>query len=422
LPDRGRPALVARPWYGWVVVGAAFLCLTLSAGFGFYSLSTYARYLVEYRGLSLAVTSIGSTVFMLASGAGGILVARLIERRDVRLTLCAGTVVCVATLPLLGLSRAAWQLWVVYAVYGLGSAGISVIPASTLVMRWFGSAPGRPMAIGTTGLSVGGALAAPLVATWVARAGLLPATIGMAVILAAVIVPLSVLAVRSPTDPRADARWSAEAAESGGDATVGIVAERARQGTVPVHAQTLAFTTICVAFGLLMLSQVASVTHMLTLAAERHIPGAPVALSVLAGTSVAGRLLGIPVLPRIGLRNFCIGNAALQAVAMVALAFAHGQAGLLASAALLGATVGNTVVLLPLSLLDSFGLADYPRRYAQANLFTSFGVALGPLLLGLMHGAVGSYQLPVIILGMGSGLASVLLATIRREKSPRRHA
>src|SRR6266851_601178 len=245
------------------------------------------------------------------------------------------------------------------------------------------------MAIGTTGLTVGGALAAPLVATWVARAGLLPATIGMAVILAAVIVPLSVLAVRSPTDPRADARWSAEAAESGGDATVGIVAERARQGTVPVHAQTLAFTTICVAFGLLMLSQVASVTHMLTLAAERHIPGAPVALSVLAGTSVAGRLLGIPVLPRIGLRNFCIGNA---------------------------------VVLLPLSLLDSFGLADYPRRYAQANLFTSFGVALGPLLLGLMHGAVGSYQLPVIILGMGSGLASVLLATIRREKSPRRHA
>ena len=87
--------------------------------------------------------------------------------------------------------------------------------------------------------------------------------------------------------------------------------------------------------------------------------------------------------------------------------------------ALLGATVGNTVVLLPLSILDSFGLAEYPTLYARANLFTTFGVATGPLLLGAMHAALGGYRWPMVVLACGSAAAAVLLALLPRVRRER---
>jgi hypothetical protein len=50
---------------------------------------------------------------------------------------------------------------------------------------------------------------------------------------------------------------------------------------------------MCAAFSFLLLSQVGAVTHMLTLVIERHLNNAPLALSALAVTAVAGRLSGV---------------------------------------------------------------------------------------------------------------------------------
>jgi MFS family permease len=419
-----------------LVVAVAFACLTVSAGFGFYSLSTYARFLVAHDGMSLTATSSGSTIYMLSSGLGGIAVARLLRRLDLRSVMLAGVVVSAATVPLVGLSRQAWQLWLVYLGYGLGAAGISMIPASTLVMRWFGEAPARAMALATTGMSVGGALVAPIVASWVARYGLPRAGWIMSVVTLALLAPFVLLAVPpAPLPARPEAVRSGPSGVGPGAQSAGpagqSVAARAQVARVcppqPVPAgrprsRRLGFAAITLSFGLLMLSQVGAVTHMLTLGSERHIPNAATALSLLAGTSVVGRLVGIPVLPRVGVYRFCVFNGFLQAAAMITLGFARGSAGLFVGAILLGATVGNTVVLMPLVILDAFGRDGYPAAFARANFLTSFGVAVGPLLLGVLHDDLGGYTVGLGCLGAGSALAAVILTALfaarRRPRDP----
>lgn len=393
------PAVAGSRRPGVLVIAVVFICLTLSAGFGFYSLSTYARFLVERQGMSLTATSSGSTVYMLSSGLGGIVVARLLRRFDLRSVMLAGVVVSAATVPFIGLSHRPWQLWLVYLVYGLGGSGISMIPASMLVMRWYGEAPARAMALATTGMSVGGALLAPAVASWVAHLGLPRTGLLMAIVTLAVLAPLILLTVRP----------------DGRDAP--------RSAAVPVGRPPpvrLGFAAIAVAFGLLMLSQVGAVTHLLTLSGERHIPHAATALSLLAGTSVVGRLAGIPVLARANLYHFCVCNALLQAAAMVVLGLAHARAGLFLGAVLLGATVGNTVVLMPLVILDAFGTDRYPAVFARTNLVTSFGVALAPLLLGVLHDDLGGYAVGLGCLGGGSALAAGVLAALSVAQRRRR--
>jgi MFS family permease len=414
-PGGGAPDAADPRAYGWVVVAASFVFLTLGGGFGFYSLSTYAEYLTSHNDISLTATSTGSTVFLLVSGAFGLVVARMVPR-SIRLPLYLGTIVCATGLPLLGHAHNAWELWLVYALYGVGSAGLGVITASTLVIRWFPAAPGRPLAIATTGMSVGGAVVAPLVATAVENVGLPRTGLVMAAVLLVVLLPLTTFVVRYPRAVRAGTPVLPEAVEEfGDDHAVEQSVQPSPRGSAPPGRKTLVFAVTCLAFGLLMLSQVGAVTHMITLASDRDLTNGPLALSVLAFTSVAGRLLGIPVLPAIGLRTFTIVNALIQAVAMVTIASATTNPMLLVGAGLLGATVGNTVVLIPLSILDSFGLAEYPRLYARANLFTTFGVACGPLLLGALHGLMGGYTWPLVLLGAGSAVAALLLALIPRE-------
>ena len=407
-----QPQAATRPARrGAVVVVVAFVCLTLNAGFGFYSLSTYARFLVAHNGMSLTAASTGSTVCMLCGGLAGMAVARLQNRFDLRAVMLAGLALSAATVALIGLARQPWQLWLVYLGYGTGGAGISMIPASTLVMRWFGDAPARAMALATTGMSVGGAVVAPVVAALVARYGLPVAGWVMAAVLLVVLTPL-VLVAMPPTRP-ADGR----AAPAG---RYPLDGDSGPADAAPAPPR-FGFAAITVSFGLLMLSQVGAVTHMVTLAGERHIGNAAAALSVLAGTSVAGRLLGIPVLPHVGVYRFCVFNAALQAAAMVTLALTGGSTGLIVGAILLGVTVGNTVVLMPLVVLDVFGRNGYAPAYARANFLASFGIAFGPLLVGALHDHVGGYAAGLGFLGAGSALAAVVLAVLSgmRRRSPR---
>jgi MFS family permease len=393
-----RTRFVDASWYGWVVVGAAFLFLALTTGFGFYSLSTYAGWLGDERGLTISATSLASTGFMLSSGVGGMGVAWLLARRDIRLVLCGGTLVMMLTLPLVPMVDSAWQLCAVYFVWGLGTAAVSMIPASTLVMQWFDGSPAKAMAIATTGMSVGGALVAPLVATWVSRSGLPSATVGMTVLLGVLLLPLSILVIR----PRPVA-----AAVPAALALIGRPA--------PLEGRGRAVSTLLtIAFSLLLLSQVATITHLLTLAAERDLSQGALALSLVAGTSVVGRLVGIPLVSRIGVGPMSVGNAALQAAAMTTLGLATDSLGLLMGAALLGATVGNTVVLLPLTVLEVFGRDDYTPRYARANLWTGFGTALGPFALGFLHDATGGYRWSMVLLGGGSAVAAILLPVAHR--------
>ena len=59
-----------------------------------------------------------------------------------------------------------WQVYVLFALFGMGNAGISLVVATTLITQWFpGPERSIALAVASTGLSLGGVVITP-VSAW----------------------------------------------------------------------------------------------------------------------------------------------------------------------------------------------------------------------------------------------------------------
>jgi MFS family permease len=103
----------------------------------------------------------------------------------------------------------------------------------------------------------------------------------------------------------------------------------------------------------------------------------------------------------------------LQAGSFAALAVLPGMFGLVVGTVLFGITIGNLTVLIPLVVVELFGLTDYPRIYAVSQFGASIGTAGGPAALAALHSGFGSYRAPLLILAVVSSLAAAALTRLR---------
>ena len=81
---------------------------------------------------------------------------------------------------------------------------------------------------------------------------------------------------------------------------------------------------------------------------------------------------------------------------------------LLIGSTLFGLTVGNILMLMPLIFAQAFGLRDYARIYSQGNMISAFGMAAGPLAVGVVHDWLGGYAGAYAFIGGASVLAAWL--------------
>jgi MFS family permease len=388
-PYPGVPPVPARPGadrYGWVVVGLAFTILSLVGGLTFYAMSAYINALVTDRGFSLRVASAGPTMSAAFGGFGGLATARLMRTVPTRLIMAVGAFGLGISMFGIGSSHAIWQLWGAFALSGWFSAMTSVIPVSSLVAHWFPAAPARPLTVAMTGLAVGGAIVPPAVLGVLGAYGL---TGGSAVLGAAVVVlvAIPVVFVREPP-----ARRSAAAPS---------VVRRDHPALTEKRFILLFFGMTC-----LFLSQVGATAHIVRLAGENGIGGAGLAVSILALGSFSGRIVGMPLLPLIGLRTLAVGVGLVQAVGQLVLSMSHSQVELFVGTYLLGLAMGNVSILQSLFTIETYGLDDYTWMLSRVSLADPMGAGLGPLLVGLMHGWFDGYRWPLITMGILSALGA----------------
>src|SRR4029453_10275832 len=140
-------AMHARTFYGWRIVGAAFVLAFFGWGLGFYGPPVYLHAVREARGFSVATVSAAVTVHYLA----GALVAANIPALYRRFGLPAVTIVVGGLLSagVAGWAIAAtpWQLFAATVVSGIGWAATSGVAVNAAVSAGFVRT--RPVALGT---------------------------------------------------------------------------------------------------------------------------------------------------------------------------------------------------------------------------------------------------------------------------------
>ena len=362
-----------QPKSPWWLVSGVFLVLAISSGFGFYNLSVYMNALAGERSFTVANLSAAVALLFIASGVGGIVVGQLIERYDIRAVMVACAALGGLTLALIGLASEMWQVHVLFALFGVGNSGVSLVPGTTVVTRWFpGANRSLAMSVASTGLSVGGVLLTPLSANVIHRLGTEAALPWFGAVYFATIALIALLLVRSwpvrhkPSSPTRPAQNAGKL----------------------LH--TRFFKGMAAAYVLIMASQVGGIAHVFNHVENSvgHVVAAT-AVSALAASSIAGRLLGGFILTAgFPIRSFTLANIAGQGLGLALLGSADTLVPLLASAMLFGLTIGNLLMLQPLLLVQAFGTERYTRLFAVAHAISTIGFAGGPLLMGIVHDAV----------------------------------
>jgi MFS family permease len=386
------------------VVAGCFLVLTVTSGLGFYGLAVYLNAFSRERGWPVASISLATTLFFIVGGVVGVLVARIIARHDVRMVIVAGGVLGGVSLAVLGRVDEKWQLYVVYAVLACGFAAAGLVPATTVVTRWYHRRRSVALSVASTGLSVGGIVITPVAKWLIDREGLETATPILAAIWVVGIIPLALWLVRPDPAPFG---WLPD-----GDRVVPDVLAPPPSGMLFRDAvRTRFYVGVTAGYLLVLGSQVGAIQQLIKLVEERTDPDtAAVATIALAGMSVAARLAGGRIVPRLPMTGFTSVLAATQAAAMVGIAFANRTVALFAAILLFGATVGNILMLQPLLIAERFGVVDYPRIFSRSQFITTIGVAGGPLLLGWLYDHAGGYRTSYLVAAGCSLVGAAVLA------------
>ena len=401
-------------YYGWKVVAALFVMLTFTSGLAFYNMSVLMNALVSTGRYPVSVVSVGVALFFVASGSAGMIAAPLLQRHDPRWTLAFGGVLGAVALLALGHAPNLPALYGALMLFGVGHACSALVPATTLVARWFSARRSVALSITSTGLSLGGILLTPVAASLITRLGLEASVPWLAAAWFLGIVPITALVVRGPRSgeeepPLANAKSPSLRPDEGW-----VYAEALRSRF---------FLTVTGAWVLCMGAQVGGIAHLFNMAAVRVDTAAGAsAVSAMATTSILGRFFGGWLITRMDTRRFALICLVLQAGAMTTLAQAHSAPFVLGAALFFGATVGNLLMLQPLLLAEAFGVREYPRIYSFSQLLSTLGVALGPALLGVLYDVTGGYAVPYLAAGVASLVAWIAVlgsGTVPDPRGPR---
>lgn len=361
-------------------------------------------------GFPVTVASTAVSIFFFTSGVVGLGIAVLLERYDVRYTITVGTLLAGASLAAVGHVTSEWQLYLVYMLFGIGFSASGLLPATTLVTRWFQKRRALALSVASTGLSIGGVTITPVSAVVIDSIGIGASSPILGGVYIVGILPISLLVLRSqPEDMGLAADGEARSSES----------SAAYDGVLFMDAlKQRYFWALGISYIFVMMAQVGGIAHQYGIVRE-YLEGhaAAMALGVLPLFSILGRLAGGIIVDRVSAWRFTLIMMALQAVSLAGLGVGANTLFLLLNLALFGITVGNLLMLQPLLIAESYGLIQYSRIYSFSNLLTMIGVGLGPGVMGYLYSLEDSYGPAYLFAALAGGVATFIFLAGRPSRS-----
>jgi MFS family permease len=191
FPGHPRHDAGMGTFYGWRVVGAAFVLAAFGWGIGFYGPPVFLRIVCDKTGWPVALVSSAVTAHFLI----GALVGARLPALHRWLGIPATTKIAVLCLAIGVLAWAVvvapWQLFVAASLSGAGWSAMSAAALNAIVSPWFVRARPAALAMAYNGGSIGGVIFSPL---WVAAVDVLGFPAAAAIIGLVAILTMWVLA------------------------------------------------------------------------------------------------------------------------------------------------------------------------------------------------------------------------------------
>ena len=406
-------------FYGWYVVGGAFLVAVWAWGLAFYGLGIYLVALSREHGWSISTVSIAITTYYLMGAAVTATIGHVMRRLGPHRTVVAGVIAMAAGVASLGAIDQLWQLYLALASMAVGWAAMSGAAINILLAPWFERRRGVAVSLALTGASGGGIIVAPVLLILIARSGLQADTPARrrgdgshTRACRGRRVPPDAGAARSRT------RWRSgtiRRSGSGAGSAAGVAVRRAPDAALLDHLRRV---------------------RGWPRGSGRRADSPGISPDALARSGRRGQR------PRHhdGRRHRGPGtrwepwptawtgrpiaaiNFLLQVAGIALLALASSSIVIYVGCVLFGLGVGNVITLPGLLVEQEFPRGQFAGIVSLITATNQLAFAFAPGLIGLLRDATGSYGLALVLCAVVDLVAAVVVLGLARKSRPRRNA
>jgi MFS family permease len=400
-----------RTHYRWIIVAAGGVlgCVAIGALF---SLPVLLRPIAQDTGWSTTGISSAMTFAFVALAIGSIAWGSLSDRVGPRIVVLAGSLLLTTGLALASLatSLAAFQL-LFGVVVGVSAAAIFA-PMMACVTGWFDTRRSLAVSLVSAGMGMAPMTMSPLAAWLVGVHGWRTSLQIIAALVLVIMVPVAFL-VRRPPAPVNATLSAAATAPSGAAAAPALSLGQALRSAPFLILVLTSFLSCATHSG--------PIFHTVSYAVTCGIPlMAAVSIYSLEGLAgMGGRLVFGLLGDRFGAARVLVLALLAQAIVALGYVYVRQLGSFYTVAALFGFTYAGVMPLFAVMARENFPLRMMGTVIGATTMASSFGMALGPVVGGLIYDTFTSYTwlfIGAFALGLGAFLSALAFTRLPRRQ------
>jgi MFS family permease len=383
--------------YRWVIVAAGGLLGCVAIG-GMFSLPVFLQPIARDTGWSVTGVSSAMTIGFLAMAFTSMVWGTLSDRIGPLPVVLTGSIVLAASLALASHAPSLLAFQIMFGLMVGGATAAIFAPMMACVTGWFDTHRSLAVSLVSAGMGMAPLVMSPLAAWLVSNHDWRTSMQVLACVVAAIMIPVSLLVRRPP------ALESAQAAVSGDDAPPSdmSIGQAVRS---PQFIILRATNFLCCA------THSGPIIHTVSYAVTCGIPmlAAVTIYSVEGLAGMGGRIAFGLLGDRFGAKRVLVCGLLAQAFGALAYVFVRELAAFYAVAALFGFIYAGTMPLYAVLMRENFPLRIMGTVIGGTAMAGSLGMATGPLAGGLIYDTFASYAW-LYIGSWAAGLGAFLIA------------
>jgi OFA family oxalate/formate antiporter-like MFS transporter len=414
----GRP----RIYYGYYIVGIAFLAQLISAGSQTYVAGVFLKPMTEDLDWTRFEFTTAQTMGRFIMAFFGIFVGTMLDRGYARRMMFIGTTILAAGLLMTSYVTELWQWMLLRGVlFTIGAAMVGNLVVNVTLSKWWVQRRGRMIGISAMGVSSAGVVLPLVLTPIVDDYGWRVGWRVLALIACATIYPVAFFMRSSPEDYglHPDGKSDEEMASSAGDLARADFANSLTRGqalrTATMYQIVIAFGISGVGLGTMLFTTIPFVTDAgFSSSTAALMLSLAVALPAALSKPVWGSLMDYFLPKVLAALSFLIA-----AIGMVVIVFAAREQATLILAAgfvLVGIGLGGQIPIQEMIWASYFGRRYLGSVRSAAMPLTLFFGAGGPLIVQLYFDRVGDYDGAFFAVGASWVLAAGLVMLVRKPK------
>ncbi len=431
---------VKAPFWGWRVVAAGAMTQTVIAGLVMHAYTHYSVLLRAEFGWSTTLIAAGFALNRLETGLLGPLQGWMVDRFGPRAVMRVGAVILWAGLLAFGTLTNVTQFFIYYLVISLGASLAGFLTVVTAVVGWFERRRSTALALAQAGFPVGGILV-PIVVWSLTTYGWRATSFWSAwVLLVTVLVLAQVMhgtpeAVGQQVDgesapPRNDsalagdeqgAPFRVDAEDAEAEPHDPAVGGPLRDFTLAEAVRTRSFWMLNFGHSMALLVVGSTMAHLAIYLTEEQAFSLRMAGylgSALMLTQLAGQVLGGWLGDRYRKQWLVVGAMGGHVVGMLLFTFASAPWMIWAFVPFHGIAWGIRGPLMQAMRADYFGRTSFGRIMGWSSLIIMLGTMTGPILVGVLRDATGTYTLGFTLITIGASMATGFFLLAGRPQLP----